>query len=525
MIIFVPTNLHPMQTFSRIAAAVPRVWLADVDKNQSEILSLMHEAAGRGVQLLVFPPDALTGATCGSLFRQELLRVRCEAAAEEIRQEAARLGIRVFLDGRDGPVEGIAIRREARAEEVTGYRFLRANLAAESKGMVLLYCSSGYGESTQDGVYAGSALIFRDGRLLAENPRFRRSSTLLVADLCAEGTPVAPYVPQTGSRSPFVADDPDERALRCEEVFAIQTTALCARLEHIRCRTALVGISGGLDSTLALLVCCAAFDALGIPRENIHAVTMPGFGTSGRTHGNAWQLMEKLGTTPREIPIAEAVSGHFKDIGQDPSLRDVTFENAQARERTQILMDLSNRLGGIVVGTGDLSEIALGWCTYNGDHMSMYNVNGGVPKTLMQTIVSWAAQGPFSAVGDVLRDIVATPISPELTPTDAAGNIHQKTEDIIGPYELHDFFLYHLVRHGRRPAAILARAKDAFAGIYGEEEIKKWLKTFLKRFFSQQFKRSCSADGPKVGSVSLSPRGAWTMPSDASAALWLSDLD
>ena len=514
-----------MQTLSRIAAAVPRVWLADVDKNKSEILSLIREAARRGAQLVVFPPDALTGATCGSLFRQELLRERAEAAAQEIRREAAQLGIRVFLDGRDGPVEGIGIRREARAEEVTGYRFLRANLVAESKGMVLLYCSSGYGESTQDGVYAGSALICRDGKLLAENPRFRRTSTLLVADLDAEGTAVEPYLPVPGSRSPFVADDPAELALRCEEVFTIQTTALCARLEHIHCHTAVLGISGGLDSTLALLVTCAAFDALGIPRENIHAVTMPGFGTSGRTHGNAWSLMEKLGTTPREIPIAESVSLHFRDIGQDPELRDTTFENAQARERTQILMDLSNRFGGIVVGTGDLSEIALGWCTYNGDHMSMYNVNGGVPKTLMRAIVTWAAQGPFSAVGDVLRDIVDTPISPELTPTDDKGDIKQKTEDIIGPYELHDFFLYHFVRHARRPSEILALANAAFAGIYAEADIKNWLKTFLRRFFSQQFKRSCSADGPKVGSVCLSPRGAWMMPSDASAALWLADLD
>ena len=514
-----------MQTYTRIAAAVPRVWLADVAKNQSEILSLLREAAARGAQLVVFPPDALTGATCGCLFRQELLRAQVKAAAKEVRAAAAALDVRVFLDGEDGPVEGIGIRREARAEEVTGYRFLRANLAAESQGRTILYVSSGYGESTQDGVYAGSALVCKDGKVLAENERFQRKSSLVVADLDAEGTPVAPYVPVPGSRSPFVADDPQERDLRCEEVFQIQVTALCARLEHIGCRSVLLGISGGLDSTLALLVSCAAFDRLGIPREQIHAVTMPGFGTSGRTRGNAWTLMEKLGTSPREIPITEAVRCHFSDIGQDPELRDTTFENAQARERTQILMDLSNKYNGIVVGTGDLSEIALGWCTYNGDHMSMYNVNGGVPKTLMQSIVTWAARGPFSAVGDVLRDIVDTPISPELTPTDAEGNIKQKTEDILGPYELHDFFLYQFVRHARRPSEILALATAAFAGVYAEADIKNWLKTFLRRFFSQQFKRSCSADGPKVGSVCLSPRGGWMMPSDASAALWLADLD
>ena len=514
-----------MQEYSRIAAAVPRVWLADVEKNKAEILILVREAADRGAQLVVFPPDALTGATCGSLFRQELLRAAAKAAAKEVRAAAAERGIRVFLDGEYGPVEGIGIRREARAEEVTGYRFLRSNLAAESQGRVILYVSAGYGESTQDGVYAGSALVCKDGKVLAENERFQRKSSLVVADLAAEGTPVEAYVPAPGSRSPFVPDDPKERALRCEEVFQIQTTALCARLEHIRCRSVLLGISGGLDSTLALLVCCAAFDRLGIPRENIHAVTMPGFGTSGRTHGNAWQLMEKLGTSPREISITSAVERHFLDIGHDLSLRDTTFENAQARERTQVLMDLANQYDGIVVGTGDLSEIALGWCTYNGDHMSMYNVNGGVPKTMMQSIVTWAAHGLFSAVGAVLMDIVDTPISPELTPTDAAGNIDQKTEDIIGPYELHDFFLYHLVRHARRPSDILARATQAFAGVYSPEEIEKWLKTFLRRFFSQQFKRSCSADGPKVGSVSLSPRGGWMMPSDASAALWLADLD
>ena len=314
-------------------------------------------------------------------------------------------------------------------------------------------------------------------------------------------------------------------ATRCEEILSIQVIGLRTRLEHVGCKTAVLGISGGLDSTLALLVTAATFDSLGYDRKGIIAVTMPGFGTSKRTHSNASDLMAALGVDAREIPIGAAVSQHFSDIGHDPDDHNVTFENAQARERTQILMDIANDTDGLVVGTGDLSEIALGWCTYNGDHMANYTVNADVPKTLMQAMVRWAAVNRFPEARQTLLDIVDTPISPELTPVDEHGNIKQKTEDIVGPYELHDFFLYHLVRHARRPREIRALAVEAFVGIYDEATVDRWLRKFLWRFFSQQFKRSCSPEGPRVGSVCLSPRGAWAAPSDVSASLWVSDLD
>ena len=319
--------------------------------------------------------------------------------------------------------------------------------------------------------------------------------------------------------------DPEVLASRCEEILSIQTAALRTRLEHVGCKTAVLGISGGLDSTLALLVTVAAFDSLGKDRKDIIAVTMPGFGTSNRTHDNASDLMAALSVDAREIPIGPAVSQHFSDIGHDSENHNVTFENAQARERTQILMDIANDTDGLVVGTGDLSEIALGWCTYNGDHMANYSVNCDVPKTIMQAMVRWAAVNRFPEARETLLDIVDTPISPELTPVDENGNIKQKTEDIVGPYELHDFFLYHLVRHARRPREIRALAVEAFAGKYDGATVDRWLRKFLWRFFSQQFKRSCSPEGPRVGSVCLSPRGAWAAPSDVSAALWVSDLD
>ena len=288
----------------------------------------------------------------------------------------------------------------------------------------------------------------------------------------------------------------------------------------------MVGISGGLDSTLALLVAVRSFDKLGLARKGIVGVTMPGFGTTGRTHGNALKLMEALGVTSREISIVKAVEQHFSDIGQDPTLTDVTYENSQARERTQILMDLANKLGGMVLGTGDLSELALGWATYNGDHMSMYGVNAGVPKTLVRHLVSFFADIETSPeVSATLRDIVDTPISPELTPAAADGTIAQKTEDLVGPYELHDFFLYYTLRYGFTPRRIFYMAQHAFRGAYSDATIAKWLRTFFRRFFNQQFKRSCLPDGPKTGSVCLSPRGDWRMPSDASSAQWLKECD
>ena len=312
----------------------------------------------------------------------------------------------------------------------------------------------------------------------------------------------------------------------CEEILNIQVSGLAKRLLHTNCQHVVIGISGGLDSTLALLVCVRTFDKLGYDRKGIVGVTMPGFGTSDRTHENAVALMQQLGISQMEISIAKAVKQHFEDIGHDMNIHDATYENSQARERTQILMDLANKLNALVVGTGDLSELALGWATYNGDHMSMYGVNGGVPKTLIQYVVRYIATLPkFKAEKDTLLDIVETPISPELTPADEQGNIAQKTEDLVGPYELHDFFLYYMLRFGFRPAKIFLLTQHAFKDVYDKETIKKWLTTFCRRFFSQQFKRSCLPDGPKVGSISLSPRGDWRMASDACSTLWLKECE
>jgi NAD+ synthase (glutamine-hydrolysing) len=323
---------------------------------------------------------------------------------------------------------------------------------------------------------------------------------------------------------PFV---PSGNALKehCEEIFNIQVSGLAKRIAHIQARTAVIGISGGLDSTLALLVTVMTFDALKIPRSQILGITMPGFGTTNRTYTNAVNLIRSLGVTFREISIVKACMQHFEDIGHDPSVHDVTYENSQARERTQILMDIANRENGLVIGTGDLSELALGWATYNGDHMSMYGVNTSIPKTLVRYLVEWIACNKVDeASKKTLLDIADTPISPELIPADKDGNIAQKTEDLVGPYELHDFFLYHFLRFGSTPEKIEYLAQIAFSNKYEEETIRKWLRTFLGRFFSQQFKRSCLPDGPKVGSISLSPRGDWRMPSDASASIWIDKI-
>ena len=340
------------------------------------------------------------------------------------------------------------------------------------------------------------------------------------------------------SKNPFVPDEPQTFRRHCEDIFRIQTAGLAKRLEHSGARTAVVGISGGLDSTLALLVTAQTFQLLDRKPESIIAVTMPGFGTTDKTYQNALTIMRLLGAQVREISIKEAVLQHFSDIGHAPEDHNVTYENAQARERTQILMDVANQTGGLVVGTGDLSEVALGWSTYNGDHMSMYGVNSGVPKTLVKFVIQWIMENRLSGPledkefsGDnvllrrTLQDIIDTPISPELLPPDKDGEIVQKTEDTVGPYILHDFFLYYTIRCGMRPKKLLFIAKTAFSGQYDEAFIKKWLSVFYRRFFSQQFKRSCVPDGPKVGNVSLSPRGDWRMPSDADAAMWLAELD
>ena len=475
-----------------------------------------------------------------------------------------------------------------------------------------VYSSCGYGESTQDVVYAGSSLIYENGSLMAENKRFSLESGMICADIDIDKLSVlrqkestfhsvAPdgtgdgldarryFTVASGNGAatdfgkclrrhidphPFVPGNAAERDERCREITDIQVIGLATRLAHIHSQTAVIGISGGLDSTLALIVTVLAFDKLGWDRKRIIGITMPGLGTTTRTHSNASDLMAALGVTSLEIPIGKAVAQHFSDIDQNPEVQDVTYENSQARERTQILMDVANKENGIVVGTGDLSELALGWATYNGDHMSMYAVNASIPKTLVRYLVGWAAENHFEsdvavaagrgavgacggivgAAGDesacggvenrgtlpktsredvagrkrsvreILMDIIDTPVSPELKPADSEGNITQKTEDLVGPYELHDFFLYHIFRFGARPSKVYFLARKAFEGIYDDATILKWLNTFIRRFFAQQFKRSCLPDCPKVGSVSLSPRGDWRMPSDAWRTIFLNDL-
>ena len=427
-----------------------------------------------------------------------------------------------------------------------------------------VYASCGYGESTTDLVFGGNAVIAENGKMLAEGQRFGTQSQMSVADIdimalenerrvngsfadsmVQFGTPFE-HIPMLVTepldyekqelmrpvrRLPFVPAEDDRLTARCEEIIAIQTGGLMRRLDFTGIKTLVVGVSGGLDSTLALLVAVRTFDRMGRDRKDIHAITMPGFGTTDRTYTNACAMVRSLGVSLHEISIAAAVTQHFKDIGHNPANHDVTYENSQARERTQILMDFSNKVNGLVLGTGDLSELALGWATYNGDHMSMYNVNVSIPKTLVRHLVRWFASSlddgtkSGKAIHDTLLDVLDTPISPELTPAAKDGTILQVTEDIVGPYELHDFFLFHLLRYGFTPAKLYLLARKAFKDEYDSKTIKKWLRTFIKRFFSQQFKRSCLPDGPKVGSVSLSPRGDWRMPSDASSRLWVAQCD
>ncbi len=637
----------------RVAAAMPRVHVADPAANAREILQMCKELAERRPSVLVFPELSVTGYTCADLFGQNRLLEDAEKAVTEIVTKTAQfdamvvfgapvrhagrlyncavaarggriLGIvpksylagnnefyepRWFAPARALPFGGARIRYAGQDDVQLGTRQLFRvgdalvaveicqdlwvpvppcsqaaiagaqiilNLSASNeylfkheyrKSLVsatsarlyaaYVYCSCAEGESTTDLVWAGSSLISENGSVLAEAERYTRGSRSIIADIDVERLetlrakehsfgfegPVAPFCVQDSGEAaptdfeacllrrlephPFVPQgNPAELDMRCREILAAQVAGLTTRLEHIHCRKAVIGVSGGLDSTLALLVTVLAFDGLGIPRGNIIGVTMPGFGTTHRTHDNSVDLMKGLGITSREVSIVPAVRQHFADIGQDESNHDLTYENSQARERTQLLMDIAGKEGGIVVGTGDLSELALGWCTYNGDHMSMYGVNASVPKTLVRTLVRWAADNKFGDSGDIhgtLLDIVDTPISPELLPADKDGKIAQKTEDSVGPYELHDFFLYHFFRSGAGPDKLLFLARKAFAGEYDEATLRKWLETFLKRFFQQQFKRSCLPDGPKVGSVSLSPRGDWRMPSDLESWWKLSD--
>ncbi len=630
--------------FIRVAAAMPRVHVADPAANAREILQLCRDLKAQRPSVIVFPELSVTGYTCADLFGQERLLADAEAAVAEIVAASAKLepmlvigvpvrhagrlfncavalragrilGIvpktylagnnefyepRWFASARVLSPSGARIRFAGQDEVLLGTRQLFRigealaaielcqdlwvpvppcsqaavagaqlilNLSASNdylfkheyrKSLVsatasrlyaaYVYASCAEGESTQDLVWSGASLICENGTLLAEAERFARDSRAILADVDIQRLdtlrakehsfgfegPLPAYVTQDAGEAaatdfeakllryvephPFVPQgDPEALGVRCREILAAQVAGLTTRLEHIRCKKAVIGVSGGLDSTLALLVTVLAFDTLGLPRENIIGITMPGFGTTHRTHDNSVDLMRELGITSREISIVPAVRQHFADIGQDENNHDLTYENSQARERTQLLMDVAGKEGGIVVGTGDLSELALGWCTYNGDHMSMYGVNASVPKTLVRTLVRWAADNRFGGNGDIhatLLDIVDTPISPELLPADKDGKIAQKTEDTVGPYELHDFFLYHFFRSGADPDKLLFLARKAFAGSYDDATLRKWLETFLKRFFNQQFKRSCLPDGPKVGSVSLSPRGDWRAPSD-----------
>ena len=649
----------------KVAAAIPGVRVADVDYNLQQAESLIAQAEGKGVEIIVFPELSLTGYTCQDLFGQQVLLDKAEEAlmvlldftrkldviavvglpvrigsllynCAAVVQHGCLLGIvpktylpnygefyekrwfasatdltpqDIYLAGSpvrvtgeaqvfrtcDGVGFGIEICEDVWAplppsnnlalagadiilnlsatDELTGkHDYLVSLLAQQSARMMCgyVYSSCGYGESTQDVVYGGNALVFENGSLLAEATRFalepqmrtmqidvdrlrcdrQRNTTFRTAQDgataryidCKPITPRDFELIRPVNSHPFLPSQ-EQMAERCEEILDIQTMGLCRRLQHTHSDKAVIGISGGLDSTLALLITVRAFDRLGLHRQGIIGITMPGFGTTDRTHRNAVLLIDALGVSRREISIAKAVTQHFEDIGHDAAVHDVTYENSQARERTQILMDVANQVGALVIGTGDLSELALGWCTYNGDHMSMYGVNAGVPKTLVQHLVRFIGGENGVARGErsqpsitphtphpsplttLLNDILDTPISPELTPAGANGNIEQKTEDLVGPYELHDFFLYYMLRWGFRPQKILMLAQAAFAGKYDDETLRHWLQTFCRRFFSQQFKRSCMPDGPKVGTVSLSPRGDWRMPSDAMSTLWLKDLE
>ncbi len=639
--------------FVKVAAAVPVVKVADVAYNVQQVESLIAQAEGRGVEVLVFPELCITGYSCQDLFKEQLLLDHAEGAiltlldftrkldvisivglpivingllynCAAVIQGGTLLGIvpktylpnyaefyekRWFASSQDlnpteiyfagGPVTvsadpkifvtadgmkfGVEICEDVWApippsnnlavagadiifnlsasNELLGkHAYLKSLLAQQSARTIsgYVYASAGFGESTQDVVYGGNTLIFENGKLLIEGDRFsfqpqirsvqidveklrverRQNTTFINAQRGANAEtivckPVAMRdftLERTINPHPFIPKE-EEMHDTCEEILNIQVAGLAKRLYHINAKKAVIGISGGLDSTLALLVTVKTFDKLGLDRKGILGITMPGFGTTDRTHNNAVKLMETLGVTIREISIAKAVNQHFEDIGHDKKVHDITYENSQARERTQILMDVANQENAIVIGTGDLSELALGWATYNGDHMSMYGVNAGIPKTLIQYLVSYVA-GEMAT--ETLLDIVDTPISPELIPADEQGNIKQKTEDLVGPYELHDFFIYYFLRYGFSPKKIFLLAQRAFCTpsvidgkevLYTEDVVKKWLTTFCRRFFNQQFKRSCLPDGPKVGSVSLSPRGDWRMPSDASSALWLKECE
>ena len=440
------------------------------------------------------------------------------------------------------------------SNEVIGKKEYRRELVKMQSAKTIsgyVYCSSGVNESTSDVVFSGDSMIFENGSCLANNARFDFESNMIFTEIDTKrlsndrrkntsfmGNPVdleyreieinipdnIENLTREYSKTPFVPEDKKKISEICEEILNIQSYGLAKRLLHTNINKTVIGISGGLDSTLAFLVIIKAYEILNLPKENIIAITMPGFGTTSRTHNNSMKLINEYGATFREINITKSSLQHFEDIGHDKNIKDVTYENAQARERTKILMDIANKENGLVIGTGDLSELALGWCTYNGDHMSMYAVNASIPKTLVKYIIKWVAENSKQECKNIIDDILDTPISPELLPPDEKGNIEQKTEEQVGPYILHDFFLYHFLRYGAEPKKIYILACKTFKQDFKEEEIKHWLQVFIKRFFTQQFKRNCIPDGPKVGTVSLSPRGDLRMPSDASYNIWLNNF-
>ncbi|MBQ4499881.1 MAG: NAD(+) synthase [Alistipes sp.] len=633
--------------YMRVAAAVPRVHIADARRNAEGALKIMEDAFREGVEIVVMPELSLVGYTAGDMILQKKLLTDAERALEWLMEECRdipTIGIVglpvVFADrlyncaaifgqgqlwgivpkcyipnygefselrwwvsgygikdrtiryagqeccfGSDlmfdihGVEFGVEICEDmwvpvppssmqavqgakllfnlsASPESVCKHDYLKSLIAEQSSRTMAayIYASAGHGESSSDLVFAGNAIIAELGSVLGVSDRFVRNDRMVVRDIDVEYIstrrtarntfyyPDAPEmrvveidVDEICNRHDlrrrieplyFVPEDEAARAVHCREVFAIQSAGLAQRLEHTHCKTAVLGISGGLDSTLALLAVCDTYDLLGLDRKGIIGVTMPGFGTTDRTYQNALRMVRELGCTLREIPIREACEQHFKDIGLDATERSIAYENSQARERTQILMDVANMCGGMVIGTGDMSELALGWATYNGDQMSMYGINASVPKTLVRHMVDWYARNRAEGVlREALLDVVATPVSPELLPANKDGEIAQRTEDVVGPYELHDFFLYCTLRRRYSPAKIAMLATKAFEGDYDKKTIIKWLKVFFHRFFGQQFKRSAMPDGPKVGVVGLSPRGDLRMPSDAQERAWLAEVE
>ena len=628
--------------FIKVAAATPKIKVADLAYNTEEILKIIDETEKNGASILVFSELTISGYTCGDLFLQQPLLTECKnqllriVKATENKSMLVVVGCPIVIKQKlyncavvisDGSILGIVpkthlpnysefyelrhftsgegleedlwfgeefgyvnvavnqlfkckeipelvvaceicedlwvplppstyhamagatvICNPSASVETTTKESYRRSLVSNQSARLLaayIYADAGEGESTQDVVYSGHHLICENGSVLAEAKRF--TNEIIYADidvqkLAAERRKMTSFpggqtddyfeqefslevkenkITRTFPKAPFVPDNQDERDKRCDEILSLQSMGLKKRLEHTNCKHAVVGISGGLDSTLAVLVTARAFDLLDIPRENLICVTMPCFGTTDRTYQNAVSLIKELGATLKEVRIEKAVRQHFADIGHDENNHDVTYENSQARERTQILMDMANQYNGMVIGTGDMSELALGWATYNGDHMSMYAVNCSVPKTLVRYLVLYYAETTDNKkLSEVLMDVLDTPVSPELLPP-VDGVISQKTEDLVGPYELHDFFLYYMLRFGFPKSKLYRMAKLTFDGVYDDETIKKWLDKFYWRFFSQQFKRSCLPDGPKVGSVAVSPRGDLRMPSDASPTAWI----